>query len=284
MRKLAHSTELWKTFCSWPQRQTFSNCRRPLEERNWEECTKKKKSHNLKIEHVSVILGRILLRPSLSAFPLGWRWFIFRERGGFLRADEEEKILLFPSVSSALQKLMFVAGCLNTLILPLCFLVPITDTVFRVRGACWQVWLMMCWKAIKWRKGMTNLWWQKQSEYSVSDPLSSASFTNPDGRKKGGKEMEKDHGFRKGIKDKKDQRLMLVCSLLFKIPVRHTVWHVATTVCLLGLYCSAGTLGACQLLSIKHGHNNTALQLLRQKGAILIFHQRPFSSILIILI
>lgn len=41
MRKLAHSTELWKTFCSWPQRKTFSNCRRPLEERNWEECTKK---------------------------------------------------------------------------------------------------------------------------------------------------------------------------------------------------------------------------------------------------
>lgn len=56
---------------------------------------------------------------------------------------------------------------------PFFFSVPILDTVFRLRGECWQVGLMMCWKAIKWRKRMTNLWWQKQNEDNVPDPLSS---------------------------------------------------------------------------------------------------------------
>lgn len=51
------------------------------------------------------------------------------------------------------------------------FFVPIPDTVFRLRGACWQVALMMCWKAIKWGKRMTNLWWQKQSEGQRAWPI-----------------------------------------------------------------------------------------------------------------
>lgn len=49
------------------------------------------------------------------------------------------------------------------------FFVPILYTLFRLRGARWQVWIMMCWKAVKWRKGMTSLWWQKQKEDSVPD-------------------------------------------------------------------------------------------------------------------
>lgn len=51
------------------------------------------------------------------------------------------------------------------------FWVIIPGTVFQLRGTCWQVWLMMCWKVIKWRKRMTFVmtkaeWGQRKWRFS----------------------------------------------------------------------------------------------------------------------
>lgn len=117
----------------------------------------KKRTADLKILNISFMLGMILLRPLKSGFPPECRRFLFRECCG---------CWIWISIVNFMKADLNV----NLKVRLLHFLVSLPDTVFWLCGTCWQVCLMMCWKA-KWRKGMTHLWWQKQSGDSNACPI-----------------------------------------------------------------------------------------------------------------
>lgn len=81
----------------------------------------------------------------------------------------DKKFEFFSQVQSSLCKLTDKNwSLLCTTAVLFSFFAPITDTGFP---AVWRMLadlLMMCWKAVKWKKEVTNLWWQKQQGDSVT--------------------------------------------------------------------------------------------------------------------
>lgn len=148
-----HSTELWRTFCSWLQLQKFSN-----------------RLHLLEARRVQKVL---ILKILTCHFHHGTNPLVVfhlskgdPSSGSAACGRESENHIISFGIINTMETDKHKNLCLS-LYDDSTFVVPIPHTVFRLRGARWQVWMMMCWKTIKWRRGMTKLWLQKQKEDSV---------------------------------------------------------------------------------------------------------------------